>query len=59
MNLSLAQKFIHTGNVPLSKGNMAWTTNVWNDEFKIEFDVIVKRRSFWPLGDIIFKILFR
>ena len=22
---------------------MAWTTAVWNDEFKIEFDVVVRK----------------
>ena len=30
------------GDVDLSKGDLVWSTQNWSDEFKVEFDVIVK-----------------
>ena len=31
------------GDVDLSKGDLVWSTQNWSDEFKVEFDVIVKK----------------
>ena len=31
------------GDVYLSKGDLVWSTQNWSDEFKVEFDVIVKK----------------
>ena len=34
-------KFSITGDVSLTKDNLAWSTSNWSDEFKVEYDVIV------------------
>ena len=35
--------FSINGNVTLTKGNHVWSVSDWSDEFKVEYDVIVKK----------------